>query len=221
MCLFCGSWVFVFSPLFKTTRLRDGFNGITELVRVCDVVVLNILQIPELYYRHFITRHSCTASWIVNVSYRIPAMIVSITLSSNSILSHVPHFFCFQFYSGLKIVHRLFSYLPDLLEVTPREPVVGMWFKMFLELSRDHEFYICNPLAPRARSRLSSCLSILMFLTLKYNCICCWNNANVSSKSRAFQSIHNVIMWSDILYVWVRSCHHVIMCTSTRDPKYV
>ena len=49
---------------------------------------------------------------------------------------------------------------------------------MFSELSRDHELYICNPLAPRARSRLSSCLSILMFPTLKYNFTCCWNTAN-------------------------------------------
>ena len=75
-------------------------------------------------------RHTCTASWSVNVlgfvnsslwivSYRIPAMIVSITLCSNSILSRVPHFFCFQFYSGHKIVYRFFGSLSDLLEVKP------------------------------------------------------------------------------------------------------
>ena len=69
---------------------------------------------------------------------------------------------------------------------------------LFSELSRDHELYICNPLAPRARSGLSSFLLILMFLTLKYNLICCWNNTNVSDKSGAFQSIHGVIMWSQI-----------------------
>ena len=61
------------------------------------------------------------------VSYRIPGMIVSITRCSNSILSRVPHFFL-QFYSGHKIVYRLFGSLPDLLEVKPRESVVVMWF---------------------------------------------------------------------------------------------
>ena len=35
-------------------RLRDGFNCINELVRVCAVVVLTIFQFLELYYRHFI-----------------------------------------------------------------------------------------------------------------------------------------------------------------------
>ena len=35
-------------------RRRDGFNRISEMGRVCAVVVLNIFQFLGLYYRHFI-----------------------------------------------------------------------------------------------------------------------------------------------------------------------
>ena len=140
-------------------------------------------------------------------------------ICSTSILSREPHFFGFQCYSGHKIVYRRFGSLPDLGEVKPREPIFGMWSwnfmntlsVLFSEPSRDHELYICNPLAPRARSRLSSCLSILMFLTLKYNFICCWNNANVTGKSGAFQFImrNYVVRHSGSLMTYLPPCNKV------------
>ena len=61
-------------------------------------------------------------------------MIVSITLFKFYIIPCAT-LFCFQFYSGHKIVYRLFGSLPDLLEVKPGETVVACdseWSRNFM-----------------------------------------------------------------------------------------